>query len=334
MGIKGLTQLLKKHTPNSYEHTKLYTLSGKKVAIDASLFIYKSLMTYRKNNDFIKNKDGNNISHILGILNKTTSYLSNNITPIYIFDGTPPIEKADVINNRKTKANEALEKVKSGNDVIDIEKYNKQSIRLTSDIVNDVKNLLNFLGVSHITCDGEAEGYASELCRIGYVDYVITEDMDSLPFGATKLVRNCIDKSLKSTESITVFDLNSILNNLNITHDQFVELCILCGCDYCSNIPRIGSMSAYKIIKKYGTIKNYLDTVNPKNVPEDYIERYMKSKELFNVFRDKLDINNLDIISKNVNISELMKYLNEYCDLSDTNVHKYISKIQNNKCIL
>ena len=67
MGIKGLTQILKKHTPNSYEHTKLYTLSGKKVAIDASLFIYKSLMTYRKNNDFIKNKDGNNISHILGI---------------------------------------------------------------------------------------------------------------------------------------------------------------------------------------------------------------------------------------------------------------------------
>ena len=334
MGIKGLTQLLKKHTPDSFEHTKLYTLSGKKVAIDASLFIYKSLMTYRKNNDFIKNNDGKNISHILGILNKTTSYLSNSITPIYIFDGAPPIEKANVINNRKIKANEALEKVNSGNDDIDIEKYNKQSIRLTSDIVNDVKNLLNFLGVSHITCDGEAEGFASELCRIGYVDYVITEDMDSLPFGTTKLVRNCIDKTLKSTESITIFDLNSILNNLNITHEQFIELCILCGCDYCSNIPRIGSLSAYKIIKKYGTIKNYLETGDPKNVPEDYTVTYMKSKELFYIFRDKIDIHNLNIISKNVNISELMKYLKEYCNLSDTNIHKYISKIQNNKCIL
>lgn len=333
MGIKGLTQLLKKHAPESFEHTKLYKLSGKKVAIDASLFIYKSLMTYRKNNDFIKNKDDKNISHILGIFYKTITYISNDIIPIYIFDGAPPIEKSDVINNRKAKANEALKK-KNTCDNDELEKYNKQSIRITSDIVNDVKHLLNLMGVSHITSDGEAEGYASELSRIGYVDYVITEDMDSLPFGSSKLVRNCIDNSLKRTETITVFDLNIILSQLNLTHEQFVELCILCGCDYCSNIPRIGSMSAYKIIKKYGSIKNYLENGNPKNVPEDYNGKYIKSIELFNIFRGKIDINNINIINKNINISELMNYLKVYCELTDINIHKSISKIQNNKCIL
>ena len=36
-----------------------------------------------------------------------------------------------------------------------------------------------------------------ELCRIGYVDYVLTEDMDTMVYGCPKLIRNCTDKTLK-----------------------------------------------------------------------------------------------------------------------------------------
>ena len=43
-------------------------------------------------------------------------------------------------------------------------------------MIEDVKYLLNLLGVSYIhPKEGEGEAYASELCRIGYVDYVLTE---------------------------------------------------------------------------------------------------------------------------------------------------------------
>ena len=104
MGIKGLTQLLKKLAPDSYQHCKLYKLSGKKVAIDASLFIYQSLIVYRKNNDYIRNNKDENISHIIGILNKTVTYLSYNITPVYVFDGVPPEEKSEVIKERRKEA--------------------------------------------------------------------------------------------------------------------------------------------------------------------------------------------------------------------------------------
>ena len=47
MGIKGLTSLIKKQSPNSIETISLYTLSGKKVAIDTSIFLYKSLANVR-----------------------------------------------------------------------------------------------------------------------------------------------------------------------------------------------------------------------------------------------------------------------------------------------
>ena len=74
MGIKGLMRLLKKYSKNSVTNDKLYKLSGSTIAIDASVYIYKSLMVYRSNNDFIRNNKQDNISHIIGILNKTINF--------------------------------------------------------------------------------------------------------------------------------------------------------------------------------------------------------------------------------------------------------------------
>lgn len=329
MGIKGLTQLLKKFCPDCYEHTKLFKLSGEKVAIDASLFIYQSLIVYRKNNDFIRNKNGKNISHIIGILNKTATYLSYNITPIYIFDGIPPNEKNEIIQERKDRSNYALEKINKG-DVNDnvIEKYNKQSIRLNKDIINDIKLLLHNMGVSYIESNGEAEALASELCNQGFVKYVISEDMDCLPFGACNLVRNCIDRSVKMTDSITIFNLEKTIQSLGITKDQFIELCILCGCDYCKNIPRVGSITAYKIIKNHGTIENYLKNSNIKNIPDDYDKKYKAAIKLFNIYKN-IDISTIDIKSHNIDISNLMNYLMNVCDFNQNKTNRIIHKIQN-----
>ena len=50
--------------------------------------------------------------------------------------------------------------------------------------------------------------------------------MDSLPFGTSNLVRSCIDKSIKRKDILSVFNLKSMLDELNLTHDQFIELCI------------------------------------------------------------------------------------------------------------
>jgi flap endonuclease-1 len=329
MGIKGLTQLLKKHSPDCFEHTKLFKLSGEKVAIDASLFIYQSLIVYRKNNDFIRNKEGKNISHIIGILNKTISYLSYNITPIYIFDGAPPEEKNDVIQERKAKSKLAIEKINNGELKDNVaEKYNKQSIRLSKDIINDIKELLNTLGVSYIDSSGEAEALASALCNKGFVKYVISEDMDCLPFGACNLVRNCIDKSVKMTESITIFNLEKTRDILGLSNEQFIEMCILCGCDYCKNIPRIGSITAYKIIKKHGSIHEYLKTPNLKNIPEDYEKKYTSAIKLFKIFNE-IDISTLDIKSSNINITNVINYLINECNYNNYKTNRIIQKLQN-----
>ena len=130
MGIKNLTQLIKLNAPNSIQTKALYELRGKKIAIDSSIIIYKSLTNYRNKGDYIRNKDDKIISHLLGILNKTTLYLSLGIIPIFIFDGKPPESKQQTINERKNKILESGELLKNAESIeekIKLEKKNNSN---------------------------------------------------------------------------------------------------------------------------------------------------------------------------------------------------------------
>ena len=47
--------------------------------------------------------------------------------------------------------------------------------------------------------------------------------------------------------------------------DQFIDLCILCGCDYTTNIQGVGPVKAYKYIKDLKTIENVLEKIEKDN---------------------------------------------------------------------
>jgi len=50
-----------------------------------------------------------------------------------------------------------------------------------------------------------------------------------------------------------------------LTRLQFVDLCILCGCDYTKNIGNIGPTKAYQLIQKYGSIERVLKKIELDN---------------------------------------------------------------------
>ena len=81
MGIRGLNTFIKKVCPECVTYNKITKYSGKVFAIDASILIYK----YRYISKI------NDSSHIIGFINRVKYYLSNNIIPVFIFDGIPPI---------------------------------------------------------------------------------------------------------------------------------------------------------------------------------------------------------------------------------------------------
>ena len=324
MGIKGLTGLIKKTSPDSIQHIGLYTMKEKRVAIDTSIFLYKSLINVRSKGDYLRNKDGKVVSHIQGLYYKTNQLLSFGITPIYIFDGKPPQEKSQTIKERVKKADECKSKMAATTDKKEKLNLEKGTIRIKKEYIDDLKRLFDSMGVSYIHPDGEAEAYASELCKIGFVDAVMTEDMDTLSYGCPQLVRGCIDKSIKRPEVITTFNFQKILEDFQMTHDEFIDMCILCGCDYCPTIPKVGPVRAMKFIQKYKTIENYLDSENVEN--EEFKSKYEASRGLFKVFKDKIDLENLPIHTSEYDSEKIYQYLVHECSMNEKRIQNSLKK--------
>ena len=71
--------------------------------------------------------------------------------------------------------------------------------------------------------------------------------------------------------------------------DKFIYVCILCGCDYTTNIAGIGPIKAYNYIDELGTIESVIrkieqDNENPNkkkkyHVPETFM--FQEARELF-----------------------------------------------------
>lgn len=67
--------------------------------------------------------------------------------------------------------------------------------------------------------------------------------MDTLAFGCPILIRSFH----KSNECLEV-ELAKILRLSGLTYEQFIDFCILCGCDYSTKIKNIGPVKAYSFI--------------------------------------------------------------------------------------
>ena len=97
------------------------------------------------------------------------------------------------------------------------------------------------------------------------------------------------------------FNLNdSLLEKMNITYDQFVEICLLIGVDYSGKLNRITIYQAYQWIKEFKTIDNLFKfkiiTIHPD--PNNNIKNivYQKVSEI------ELKIGKNDFIKKHTNL--------------------------------
>ncbi|EMP25905.1 Kinesin-like protein KIFC3 [Chelonia mydas] len=107
----------------------------------------------------------------------------------------------------------------------------------------------------------EAEATCAALVKSGKVWCTATEDMDALPFGSLRLVRHLSSKKSREVEE---FSLPAILQKLGMSQEQFVDLCILLGCDYCGKIWRLGPKKALKLLQQHGTIEQVLQNIDPQ----------------------------------------------------------------------
>ncbi|KAF2814895.1 PIN domain-like protein [Mytilinidion resinicola] len=94
MGVTGLWTVLQPCA----RPIKIETLNKKRLAVDASIWIYQFLKA-------VRDKEGNALrnSHIVGFFRRICKLLFFGIKPVFVFDGGAPTLKRQTINNRKQR---------------------------------------------------------------------------------------------------------------------------------------------------------------------------------------------------------------------------------------
>jgi flap endonuclease-1 len=277
-GIKMGTQIgtLLTKNPITYEE-----LSGKVIAIDAYNTIYQFLSAIRqKDGSLLTDSSGNPTSHITGLFSRTSKLRDANIKPVFVFDGKPPEMKRDTLDKRKeSKLNAAhnYEIAKDEGNIEDMKKYAQGTSRITPQIIEESKKLLDLMGIPYVQAESEAEAQAAFMVIRGDADFVGSQDYDSFLFGAENVVRNLGSSGKrkvpgkKAYTSITPehISLSDSLANLGLTREQLIDLSICIGTDFNEGIYRVGAKTALKLIQKHENIDTLIREED-KDVRSEY----------------------------------------------------------------
>lgn len=332
MGIKGLTKLLADHAPKAMKEQKFESFFGRKIAIDASMSIYQFLIVVgRTGMETLTNEAGEVTSHLQGMFNRTIRLLEAGIKPVYVFDGQPPDLKKQELAKRYSKREDATKDLNTAietGDLEGIEKYSKRTVKVTKQHNEDCKRLLRLMGVPTIEAPCEAEAQCAALCKSDKVYAVASEDMDSLTFGAPRFLRHLMDPSSKKIP-VMEFEVSKVLEELELTMDQFIDLCILSGCDYCDSIKGIGGQTALKLIRQHSCIENILENINKERyqIPEDW--PYQEARHLFKEPNVTMDVPELKWIAPDE--EGLLSFLVNENGFNSDRVAKAIEKIKSAK---
>ena len=237
-------------------------------------------------------------------------------------------------------------------DAENAEKERRKTISLADKQIQDIKSLLDLFGIPYMTLGLEADIICAKLVKYGFVDYCISNDVDLLAFGCSKIIRNLKFRD----DDIEIFDYSQILKDMNLTHAQFVDLSIILGCDYAPRIIGIKASLALSLIKTYRTIESIIENINTINAqleaeePGKFIKipdhfDYQSARNIFNddtitydMLLETFEENNfstIEMVCRNNrnnpgHYKAIFAYCREHCHcLNDSLIHKKINTVIN-----
>ncbi|MEM0468489.1 MAG: flap endonuclease-1 [Pyrobaculum sp.] len=269
----GVTELGKLISKEARREIKLEQLAGRCIALDAYNALYQFLSSIRQPDGTpLMDRLGRVTSHLSGLFYRTINLLEAGIKVVYVFDGRPPEFKLIEIEERRRAKEKAMEEVvkalREGRRE-DVVKYMKRAVFLTSEIVDDAKKLLSYMGVPWVQAPSEGEAQAAYMAMRGHCWGVGSQDYDSLLFGSPRLVRNlAVSPRRKIGEDVVevspeVIELDAVLKSLRLKNrEQLVDLAILLGTDYNPDgVAGVGPQKALRLVLEFGSLEKIVDTV-------------------------------------------------------------------------
>lgn len=119
------------------------------------------------------------------------------------------------------------------------------STSLDNELLEDFRSLLTLMNIPWLVAPGEAEAQCAHLQRTGQVDAVISDDNDTLLYGATRLYRHFFSQG----QRIVLYLARDMGRELGLTGDRLILLAILLGSDYSVGVRGVGPVKAMQLLK-------------------------------------------------------------------------------------
>ena len=231
-------------------------LAGRTLAVDGYNAVYQFLATLRqRDGQLFSDPEGRVTSHLMGVFYRTTSLLREGVLPVWVFDGKPPERKIGTIRQRivaKEKAEEQWQEALAAGDLETARRRAAQTSRLTRPMVEELRQLLQALGVPFVQAPGEGEAQAAVMAARGTVWATGSEDYDSLLFGSPRLVRGLAARGRGgATPGAQLIDRSELLSSLGISDEELILLGIVMGTDFNDGVRGYGPKKSLKLVQEH-----------------------------------------------------------------------------------
>ncbi|EED12420.1 exonuclease, putative [Talaromyces stipitatus ATCC 10500] len=279
MGIKGLHGLLK----SIQKPCNLKKFDGQTLGVDAYGWLHRG--TAACATELALNKP--TTRHVDFVLNRVRMLLFFGVTPYLVFDGGDLPSKsgteADRFKKREDSRKLGLELQSIGRTAEAYQEFQK-AVDVTPEMARQLIEELKRMKIQYVVAPYEADAQLVYLEQQGIINGIISEDSDLLVFGARRLLSkldqhgDCIE--INRGDFAACRDISLI----GWIDADFRRMCILSGCDYLSNIPKLGLKTAYRSMRKYRDVEKVLRVLQFEGhyqVPAGYLDNFRKAENTF-----------------------------------------------------
>ena len=235
MGIHGLASWIHWAARSTVKTPDWAAFEGKTIGIDILGFLYK--WKHGKQSPFLQ------------LARMIAAFQHAHIRPVFVFDGRPPAAKTQSVVTAVPPAQAVISTDRTfrfpSNRTI-------APLAISSAERDEVKQFLYACGVMSLNAEEEADDVLGAFARSGDFAAVISHDFDMLARGVEMLLVPKPYALPGDADGWSAYSLSAIEHAASLTHDQFVVMCVLMGCDYTEGLPDMPYCRAYWLAKREG----------------------------------------------------------------------------------
>lgn len=238
MGIHGLATWIHWAARSTVSTPDWTVFEGKTIGIDILGFLYK--WKHGKQSAFLQ------------LARMIAGFRRAHIRPVFVFDGRPPAAKTATVQHHASQPLTNSVVVATDRTFRFPSNRAAAPLAISSAERDQVKQFLYACGVLSLNAEEEADDVLGAFARSGDFAAVISHDYDMLARGVETLLVPKPYALPGDSDGWLVYSLSAIEHAASLTHDQFVIMCVLMGCDYTEGLLDMPYCRAYWVAKREG----------------------------------------------------------------------------------